>query len=365
MPNSMNITPPTPGVTPGPEWAGNGTNSINDILTSIVAEHNHQAPNGGVPLTQDALAIDGDLSLNGNALTAAEKVVLAVQGSAPSTTASVYNLGGNLYYKNGSGLAIQITDATGLAANSVDGISGLAGSDGGASYSAGQFTWTTNNGLQYALMNLGAINVYNYTVANPIFRTSIVQPNTLTANKTFQLGTTNIYFPNTLPATIPETMQLTSTGIIQTYTPASSSVSVASVSVGSSDTLCATLSLTGTGRPIEISLQPRQGNVGGMNLFCANATSTLGTNAPCNVEVWAIVNGTAANRAKLKFRLYDPIAFGGVGGGALVNPSFTFNYTPASGESEAGMTIELYAVSSDATNFTTSLNQFTFTAREI
>jgi hypothetical protein len=357
----MNIVPPVPGTTPGPEWASD----INDILTTTIAEHNHVGPNGGVALTQDALAISDDLSLNGNALTSVEKVVLATQGSVVASTASVYNLSGNLYYKNGSGLNIQITDATGLAANSVDGISGLAASDGGASYSAGTFSWTATNGTQYALSEMGAINLYNYTQINPTYKTVISQPNILVANKVFQLGTTNIYFPTSLPA-VPTALEITSIGALNAFVPATDSDTIAGASFTGVDTLLASLSLPIiSGRQIEVSLQPRTGNFGGMNLLCKNLTAALGTNAPCTIQIWAIVNSNTAKRGKITYRLYDPIVDTNVAGGVQVNPAFTWLYTPDAGDISGGVVIDLYAVSSDGTNFTTSLNNFTFIAREI
>lgn len=363
MPNNMNINPPAVG-SAGPAWA----EDINEILTTTIANHNHVGPNGGTPLTQDALAIDGDLSLNGNALTATEKVVLATQATAVGTTASVYNLNGNLYYKNGSGNNIQITDATGLAANSVDGISGLAGSDGGASYSAGQFIWTSNNGLQYALMNMGAINLYNYTQTNPTFRTSIVQPNVITANKVYQLGPTNLYFPASLPTTT-SVMTISSAGVLASGVSVPSYVGstnlAASVFTDNSGngTSLGSLVATGDGNPFQISITPKVNS--DFYLEC-KTTSGGHTADPISPVIFITVAGSGGTRFYQYFyRTYDPSS---ANSGVWISPGINFVFTPNDeAEAQAGLTITVrgYISTAEDAYSNVTLNNAVLSVREL
>lgn len=363
MPNNMNINPPAVG-SAGPAWA----EDINEILTTTVANHNHVGPNGGTPLTQDALAIDGDLSLNGNALTATEKVVLATQATAVGTTASVYNLNGNLYYKNGSGNNIQITDATGLAANSVDGISGLAGSDGGASYSAGTFIFTKNNGLDPANMNIGYIRLFEFGAPLSTYNTAILQPNTLASNKIFQLGTTNIYFPTSLPSNT-SLLTISSIGAINSGVSVPSYVgsttlattqftdnSGAGVSLGS-------LVATGDGNPFQISIVP---TVSG-DFYLEGKTTTAGYEASkISPKIIITVVGSGGTRTyKYNYRFYDPSA---TNDGVRVSPGIDFVFTPDdAAEAQAGITITVlgYLLTAEDGYANVSLNGATLSVREL
>ena len=363
MPNDMNIIAPPVG-TAGPDWA----EDINTILETTIANHNHEGPNGGSTLTQDAINIDAAFNFNGQPITALAYAQLASTGSNPTLTGTIYNLGGNLYYKNTLGNAIQITDNTGLAAISVGGITGLASSNGSADYnvtSANEFTFKTTNGTQYALINAGGIELFNYTQINPTFKTAIVQPNVLTANKVFQLGTTNIYFPSSLPASVPATLQITAGGAIEQFIPVEDSATGISQALASLPTTISSLSLTPTGRTIQFSLQPSTGVAS--NLYLEAVASGVGGSPddPCIVYLYAIINGNSSKQGKLRFKLYDPVSFGTAGGGAEVNPSFTWNYTPTAGEIGIPMSIELvgYKVSSVPRDVT--LRNWSFVAREL
>ena len=365
MPNSMNINPPAVG-SAGPAWA----EDINEILETTIANHNHVGPNGGTPLTQDALAIDGDLSLNGNALTATEKVVLATQATAVGTTASVYNLNGNLYYKNGSGNNIQITDATGLAANSVDGISGLAGSDGGASYSAGTFIFTKNNGLDPANMNIGYIRLFEFGAPLSTYNTAIFQPNTLASNKIFQLGTTNIYFPATLPTTT-SLMTISSIGAIGNGVSVPSYVgSTALATTAFTDNSGAGVSLgslvaSGDGNPFQISIVPTLSG----HLYLQGKTNTGGyTDAKISPSIIVTIVGTGGTRTfYYDFRMYDPSGGGGAGDGVRLNPGIDFVFTPDDAADAASLTITIrgFLVTSEIGYSTCILNGATLSVREL
>jgi len=185
----MNITPPTPEVTQGPEWA----QDINTILTTTIAEHNHQSPNGGVALTQDALAIDGNLSLNGNQLTNANAIALETLNSAASGTNVIYNDSGDLYYTDGNGTNVRITENGSLSAASFGGISGLSGTNGTATFSGlSTFVWKKDVG-EYASMENADITIFSKNDTNPAGGVVLSAPDGMASN-------TTLILPSVLPA---------------------------------------------------------------------------------------------------------------------------------------------------------------------
>jgi hypothetical protein len=116
----MNLTLPVVSQTPGPTWAS----EINDDL-SIIDAHNHAGSGALVPVA--GLDINADLSLDTHALTNVTKVALLDQGSN-STVNSVYAVSGNLWWKNGSGTAVQITSGGSVNVGGAGSIGGITGS---------------------------------------------------------------------------------------------------------------------------------------------------------------------------------------------------------------------------------------------
>jgi hypothetical protein len=106
----MNLELPTPTVTLGPEWA----QDLNDAL-EVVDGHDHS--NGfGVKVTPAGLNINQDLDIQTtNRLINAKSTKYADQFStlAGATNASsTYSTAGDLYFTNGSGVAVQITSGS-------------------------------------------------------------------------------------------------------------------------------------------------------------------------------------------------------------------------------------------------------------
>lgn len=187
----MNITPPTPEVTQGPEWA----QDINTILTTTIAEHNHQSPNGGVALTQDALNITDELSMNGNQLTNVDAIGLETLNAPASGSNRVYNDSGDLYYKDGNGTSVRITQNGGLAAASFGGISGLSGTDGTATFAGlSTFVWK-KDATAYATMENGPVKLYSGNDAAPTSGIILESPDGLASD-------TTLILPYQLPADI-------------------------------------------------------------------------------------------------------------------------------------------------------------------
>jgi hypothetical protein len=113
---NMGITKATPGVTAGPLWA----QQLNDAIDTLDA-HDHSSGKGK-KVTPSGLDITGDLEFNGNDAKELRTTAFESQGGTLSVadTGALYNVGGNLYWNNGSGAAVQVTSGSAVN-NSVTG----------------------------------------------------------------------------------------------------------------------------------------------------------------------------------------------------------------------------------------------------
>lgn len=110
----MEIEKPTPGVTSGPEWA----QMLNAAFDKIDM-HDHST-GSGKKVTQSGINITDDFELNSNSIKEVKSVDLESQGGALAGSNRVYAQSGDLYYKDGSGAAVQITSG-GAVASSISG----------------------------------------------------------------------------------------------------------------------------------------------------------------------------------------------------------------------------------------------------
>jgi len=103
----LNLDLPVVLTTLGPEWA----TKVNEAFETIDA-HDHSSGKG-VRIKTAGLQINADLSMNDFRLTDVRAVKLQDDVSATLTGAtnagSLYQVNNNLYYTNGSGVAIQLT----------------------------------------------------------------------------------------------------------------------------------------------------------------------------------------------------------------------------------------------------------------
>lgn len=107
----MNLTLPTPTMDDG-TWGA----TLNTAFTAVDA-HDH-TPGKGVPVPSTALTIAADISMNNFGLTNVREVKLEDITTAQTGVAhenALQAAGSNLYYINGSGTAVQITDGNQLA----------------------------------------------------------------------------------------------------------------------------------------------------------------------------------------------------------------------------------------------------------
>lgn len=100
----MSLNLPTPSVTLGPEWASD----LNTAL-ELVDSHDHTSGKGK-KITPAAININATLSFNAQAAEDVSYLELQDQSATLSNPSKVYAVNGDLYWNNGSGVPVQITD---------------------------------------------------------------------------------------------------------------------------------------------------------------------------------------------------------------------------------------------------------------
>lgn len=138
---NMNLPVPVVGVDPGPQWA----TDVNSCLT-LIDSHDH-AVGSGVQITPSGMNINSDLPFNGSNLTTARSLRLDPQLatlSDPTDLGCLYEVADDLYYNDGNGTAIRITQS-GAVAGTPGSISNLV-SPASANYVAvsSTFVWQSD-----------------------------------------------------------------------------------------------------------------------------------------------------------------------------------------------------------------------------
>lgn len=113
--SNMNLIVPTVGLQPGPTWAQN----VNTDLSTIDS-HDHSSGNG-VQITPAGISITSDLSFMSNNAIGLRSTRYASQGSpliAPVDNQSLSVSGVDLYYLDGNGNSIRLTQAGSIAGTS-------------------------------------------------------------------------------------------------------------------------------------------------------------------------------------------------------------------------------------------------------
>lgn len=180
--NSANMALPIPavGTTAGPDYASD----INACLT-LVDSHDHSSGKG-VQITPAGLNINSALSIGGNFLTSVAGVTLSAQGSAPAIN-TVYESGVDLYFKDGNGNAVRITQS-GAVAGTPGSIANLV-APASASYVAGSstFVWQSNTNIA-ANMDCGSILLRNLS-PNSTYALTLNPPASMAADSAITLPT--------------------------------------------------------------------------------------------------------------------------------------------------------------------------------
>lgn len=170
--SNMSLNEPTVGTTAGPTWA----TETNSNWTSIDA-HDHTSGKG-VQLTPSSLNINGDLEFNQNSASELKNVIFDSSVSAASTNYSVYQASGNLYWRNNSGTAVQITDGSAVktTGGSISGMSSTAVVLFSSNSYAFKFDVSASAGMNYdgiAKMSFSDIDLYKYDAAGSLAKVTL------------------------------------------------------------------------------------------------------------------------------------------------------------------------------------------------
>lgn len=178
---NMNLPVPVVGQEPGPDYANDVNNSLN-----IVDGHNHST-GYGVQITPTGLDINADLPINNNNLTLVRTLRLMPQVSTPAgplDLGALYETGVDLYYIDGAGNNVRITQG-GSVAGAPGSISNLV-SPASASYNSGSSTFVWQSAVNTpANMDFAAATLRNL-VANSKGLT-LAPPNAMAADYTLVL----------------------------------------------------------------------------------------------------------------------------------------------------------------------------------
>jgi hypothetical protein len=188
---NMNLSLPTPTVTLGPTYAAQ-----NNSAFTAIDSHSH-IPGQGVPIPSNGISINGDLPFNGFNASLLRSTRFGSQSAAlalPGDVSSLYVVGGNLYYNNSVGQAIQLTSGSALNAASIGAIGGdYATSTASEFYTSAAKTFTFWSSTNFsALLDSSAITIRPLNVASAAGVT-LTAPPTLSASY-------GLTFPLALPA---------------------------------------------------------------------------------------------------------------------------------------------------------------------
>lgn len=178
---NMGLTAPTVGQQPGPQWA----QDVNGDL-SILDAHDH-GPGAGVPVTPAGLSITSDLPFGGNNATLLRSTrfvsqVSPISGGSDLNAVSVSGV--DLYYRDGNGNSIRLTQS-----GSIAGASGSIANlvpPASATYVSGTktFVWQADSN-QAANLDAASVIIRKLTTSSPGI--TISAPVALASNYTMTL----------------------------------------------------------------------------------------------------------------------------------------------------------------------------------
>ena len=158
---NMGLVIPTIAVDSGLVWE----QSVNADL-DILDGHNHSSGQG-VQINPAGLNINSDLTFNDNNATALRSVRFQSQGaplSLGTDLGCLYESGVDLYYNDGSGNRVRITQS-GSVTGSTGTITGLPSGTASASFAAGTFVFQSAT-LTSATLDAGSIILRNNTASS-------------------------------------------------------------------------------------------------------------------------------------------------------------------------------------------------------
>ena len=186
--NITALAKPEVGATTGPQWA-------TDLNTSIDAVDGHDhSSNKGIRITPAAINVNADLDYNQNSATELKNVIFNSTVTAATTSYSLYQASGNLYWRDGSGTPIQMT-ITGTVNSGAGSITGMTSTQAAASYSdsAKTFHFFTDGGNgDYGKMAHADLLLYKFTDDNSADADYV----TIAANAAVSGSSGTIYVPS-------------------------------------------------------------------------------------------------------------------------------------------------------------------------
>lgn len=188
---NMGMLLPEVGVTLSPLWAS----ELNTAL-DLVDSHNH-APGSGALIGAAGIRIDADLDFGSFNITGLRTARLSNQTSivlGATDLRAIYSSGGDLYYVNAAGAAVQITNGSSIV-GATGSISGLV-SPASASFSSGTSTFAFfKDSSKPGKLTISDISIYefNNAAAAPI---TIKSPTSVGASYSLTLPTA-LYAPAT------------------------------------------------------------------------------------------------------------------------------------------------------------------------
>lgn len=178
----MNLPVPVVGIDPGPDYALNV-----DACLALIDSHNHSLGQG-VQIMPSGLNINSDLTFLANNAILLRSVRFSPQGSAISGAADLgclYEAGVDLYYNDGNGNQVRITQG-GSVSGATGTITGLPSGTASASFSGSTFTWQSATNTS-ATMDGGPVIIRQNTASAKGI--TLQSPNSLGANYTLTLPT--------------------------------------------------------------------------------------------------------------------------------------------------------------------------------
>lgn len=290
---NMNLVLPGVGQTSGPDYA----NDLNASLT-IIDQHNHSS-GSGVQITPAGLNINADLSILNNNLINSRSLRFTAQGSPLALGTDLncaYVSGVDLYYNDGNGNQVRLTQSGGVA-GSPGSIASLS-SPASATYVAGSQTFVWQS---------AANTPANLDAASILLRNLTANSKSLTLNPPAAMGAN---YSLTLPALPGSTqiMALDASGNMSApYSVDNSTIAITANVIGvkslgitasqiANTTITATQiansTITGTQVASNINLPGNAAQENGKNIVVQNTNTTTSL---CIIRGTVAANGTVAN----------------------------------------------------------------------
>lgn len=251
----MTLVLPVPGVRSGLDSA-----SDNNTAFQTIDSHDHSSGKG-VKITPAGMNINADLSFGSFQAISLKTSVFDSQSASLSSSFknAVYVAGGDLYFNNSSGTAIQLTSAGTINVGSVQGISGLA-SPASATYSAPTFTYKSA-ATTYGKVSHSDLNIYEATagITNAV---TIKSPTSLAASYTL-----------TLPSAAPGSTS---------YVSMDSSGNLSTVSA---DTIAAAVTATGANNILNVYTRATGSTVAARGFAISSSSGLFTTTSSSFVDV--------------------------------------------------------------------------------